>query len=89
MVKDRKPEYMPDVNYDKKDPPMAVGIVYSYINSFKLALATHAIKHEFHYNIEKSDTGRYRAYFSGWKEGCQWRIHASTMMDGVTVKVIC
>ena len=65
MVKDRKPEYMPDVNYDKKDPPMAVGIVYSYINSFKLALATHAIKHEFHYNIEKSDTGRYRAYCSG------------------------
>jgi hypothetical protein len=56
MVKDREPEHMPDVDYDKKDPPMAVGTVYSDINSFKLALARHAIKNEFHYNIEKSDT---------------------------------
>jgi hypothetical protein len=69
MVKDREPEHMPDVDYDKKDPPMAVGTVYSDINSFKLALATHAIKNEFYYNIEKSDTGRYRAYCRGWKEG--------------------
>jgi len=53
MVKDRELEYMPNVDYDKKDLPMAVGTVYSDINSFKLALGTHALKHEFYYNIER------------------------------------
>ena len=60
MVKDRKPEHMPDVDYDKKDPPMSVGIVYLETNAFKIALPTHAVKHVFNYDIEKSDTGRYR-----------------------------
>ena len=63
MVKDRKPEHMPDVDYDK-DPPMLVGIVYSDVYAFKIALATHAVKHEFNYDIEKSDTGRYRVNYS-------------------------
>jgi len=60
MVKDREPEHMPDVDYDKKDPPMSVGTVYSDMDAFKIALATHVVKHEFNYDIEKSDTGRYR-----------------------------
>jgi len=47
---------MPDADYDMKNPPMAVGTLYSNMNAFKLALATHAVKHEFHYNIEASDT---------------------------------
>ena len=79
---------MPDADYDMKDPPMAVGTLYSNVNAFKLALATHAVKHEFHYNIEASDTGRYRVYYSGKEFGCRWRIHASTLKDEVTIKVI-
>jgi hypothetical protein len=82
IIKDKEPEQMPNADYDKKDPPMVVGTVYSNITSFKLALATHSVKHEYHYNIEASDTGRYRAT-------CPWRIHASTLKDGVTVKVLC
>ena len=58
-------------------------------NAFKFALASHAVKHEFHYNIEASDTGRYRVYCSGKNVGCRWRIHAYTLKDGVIVKVIC
>ena len=61
MVKDREPEHMPDVDYDKKDPPMSVGTVYSAMDAFKIALTTHAVKYEFNYDIEKSDTWRYRA----------------------------
>ena len=80
---------MLDANYDKKDPPMAVGTVYSDILAFKLALATYSMKHEFHYNIEESGTGRYRASCSAKNEGCRWRIHASTLKDGVTIKVLC
>ena len=49
---------MPDVDYDKKDPPMLVGTVYSDMDDFKIALVTHAVKHEFNYDIEKSDIGR-------------------------------
>jgi hypothetical protein len=60
MVKDREPEQMPDVDYNKKDPPMSVGTVYSDMDAFKIALPTHAVKHEFNYDIDKSDTRRYR-----------------------------
>ena len=60
MVKDREPEYLPGVDYDKKDPSMSVGTVYSDMDAFMIALATHVVKHEFNYDIEKSDTGRYR-----------------------------
>ena len=60
MVKDREPEHMSNVDYDKKVPPMLVGTVYSDMDAFMIALATHVVKHEFNYDIEKSDTGRYR-----------------------------
>jgi hypothetical protein len=49
-----------NVDYNKKDPPMSIGTVYSDMDAFKIALPTHVVKHEFNYDIEKSDTGRYR-----------------------------
>lgn len=55
---------------------------------WQLALASHAIKYEFEYNIEKSDPERYRVYCSGRTEGCRWRINASKMGDDQTIKVI-
>lgn len=67
---------------------MAVATLYSDMDAFKLALASHATKYEFHYNIEASDKSRYRVYCSGKNVGCRWRAHASTLSDGVTVKVI-
>lgn len=88
MVTDRGPEPMPDVNYDKKNPPMDVGTLYSNMKAFKIALASHSAKHEYHYLVEKSDPGRYRVHCKFKEElDCQWRIHASTLKDGVTVKV--
>ena len=60
IVKDNEPNHMPDAEYDNKDPPMTVGSVYRDMYAFKLALASHAVKHEFHYDIKKSDIGRYR-----------------------------
>lgn len=59
----------------------------THLNAFKLALATHAIRTEFEFNIHKNEPWRYRAYCSGRAEGCRWRIHASTMGDNTTVKV--
>ncbi|XP_066320176.1 uncharacterized protein [Miscanthus floridulus] len=58
------------------------------MREFRIALSQHAIKHEFEFNIEKSDPGRVRAYCSKKKdEGCRWRLHASTMKDNITIKV--
>jgi hypothetical protein len=68
---------------------MTVGSVYRDMNAFKLALPSHAVKHEFQYDIEKSDTGRYKVYCCGSTEGCRWRIHASTMKGDKSIKVIC
>ena len=88
IVKDRVPSHIPDVAYNKDDPPMEEGNIYPNMHEFKLALATHAIKNEFEYNIEKSEPGRYRVYCIGLVDGCKWRIHASTMNDNITVQVI-
>jgi hypothetical protein len=67
---------------------MAVGTIYLDMNAFKLALATHATKYEFQYNIEKCDKSRYRVYYSGKNVGCRWRMLTSTLGDKCTVKVI-
>ncbi|CAN6163244.1 unnamed protein product, partial [Urochloa humidicola] len=88
MVEDNVPPCNPEVVYDRYDPPMTVGSTYPNMATFKLAVASHAIRHEFEYNTEKSDPGRYRVYCAGRIDGCRWRIHASTMGDQVTVKVI-
>ena len=88
IVKDRVPSHIPDVTYNKDDPPMKEGSIYPNMHEFKLALATHAIKNEFEYNIEKSEPGRYRVYCIGLVDGCKWRIHASTMDDNITIQVI-
>ena len=80
---------MPNVDYDKKDPPMSVGTVYSAMDAFKIALTTHAVKYEFNYDIEKSDTWRYRVNCSQQSDACRWRLHASTLRDGHTIKVMC
>ena len=88
VVEDRLPLEKSDANYDKSDPPMAVGTLYSNMDAFKLALGSHATKYEFHYNIKKSDKTRHTVYCSGKNVGCRWRLHASVLSDGVTVKVI-
>jgi hypothetical protein len=43
-VKDREPENISNVDYDKNDPPMKVGTIYPNIVEFKVALCQHAIK---------------------------------------------
>jgi len=88
MVSDRVPDGLPDLNYDKKNPPMAVGTLYSDMDAFKIALATHCAIGEHQYVIDKSDPGRYRVHCKFREElDCPWRIHASALKDGVTIKV--
>jgi hypothetical protein len=78
----------PVLAYDKNNPPMCVGSIYPNMHEFRLALSQNAIKHEFEFNIKKSDSRTVRVYCSGEKdEGCWWRLHARTMKDNITMKV--
>jgi hypothetical protein len=90
-VADREPKQFQfsDVEYDIDDPPMTVGTIYPDMASFKIVLASHAVKHEFNYEIDKSDTGRYTVHCSMRNEGCLWRLHASTLADGHGIQVMC
>ena len=69
IVKDRVPSHILDVAYNKDDPPMEEGSIYPNMHGFKLALATHAIKNEFEYNIEKSEPRRYGYHWYTCKDG--------------------
>jgi hypothetical protein len=57
-------EEISHLEYDKEDPPMIVGSTYPNMTEFKLALQTHAIKHEFDFNTKKSAPYRFTAYCS-------------------------
>jgi hypothetical protein len=79
-------DHTPNVDYDKLDPPMTVGSMYSNMKEFKLALCQHAIKHQYEFDIEKSSPSRYRVHCSRRdKDNCPWRLHASTIQDARTV----
>lgn len=68
---------------------MIVGSAYHNMEEFTLVLSQHAIKHEFEYNTKRSGPKRLRAYCSRKvDDNCPWRIHASTMADGITIVVI-
>jgi hypothetical protein len=64
---------------------MILGSIYSNIDEFRLAIAQHAIKKEFEFNIIRSEPGQYTAKCAA--QGCKWRIHASVVADGVTIMV--
>lgn len=60
------------------------------MKQFRLALSQYAIKYEFKYNTKKSDPERLRTYYlRKEKEGCRWRLYASTYRGGITIKGNC
>lgn len=84
---DPVPPHEPVQVHNNNDPPMNVGAIYANMNVFRLALAQHSIKHEFEYDIETSEPGRFRAHCRAKSEGCKWRIHASKIQDDVSIQV--
>jgi hypothetical protein len=86
VVQDVILDFTPLVVYDKEDPPMTVGSIYSSIAEFKVALSQHAIKNEREFDREKNDPDRVRVHCSNKFKGCKWRVHASTLQDKVIVQ---
>ncbi|WVZ87823.1 hypothetical protein U9M48_034399 [Paspalum notatum var. saurae] len=80
--------HIPNIEYDKEDPPMTEGSTYPSMKEFKLALCMHAIKHEFEFKTDKSSQHRFRVHCSRKAiDKCPWKIYASTTDDQRTVKV--
>jgi hypothetical protein len=74
------------VFYDKEDPSMKVGTIYSSMNEFRAAMRQHAIKGQFQLATKKSRTD----YFSGKcnHESCSLTISARLIRDDQQVRVL-
>ncbi|WVZ79720.1 LOW QUALITY PROTEIN: hypothetical protein U9M48_027268 [Paspalum notatum var. saurae] len=78
--------HIPNVDYDKEDPPMIAGSTYP---NMRLALCMHVIKSEFQFKTTKSGPHRFKAYCSRKHvDKCPWRIYASSTVDRSSVVVI-
>ena len=86
VTEDARPDVIPEIVYDKENPPMHVGAKYPNIEEFRLAIATYAIKREFDFQVDKSEPTRFRAHCRESKD-CTWRIHAARLDDGETMEV--
>jgi hypothetical protein len=62
------------IDYDRDDPPMHVGAIYSSMDEFRVAVKHHAIKGQFELGTEKSCKSRFRGYCKS--DGCPWAIVA-------------
>lgn len=71
--------------YDREDPPMAVGTIYSCMTEFRTALRQHAIKGQFEYATEKSCKDLFRGHCKA--DGCTWSIVARLIAGQKQVRV--
>jgi hypothetical protein len=62
VVQDVIPYFTPLIVYDKEDPPMTIGSIYSSITVFKVALSQHAMKNERKFDHKKSGPDRVRVH---------------------------
>ena len=65
--------------YDRDNPDMSVGTLYSSMPEFRLAVKQHAIVKEFELGTKKSDPERFRGFCKS--KGCKWIIRARTQRD--------
>lgn len=64
------PPQILEAMYDKDNHPMVVGSIYPNMLVFKVALTSQAIKHEFEYDIKKSDPRKHMVHYIERNEGC-------------------
>jgi len=73
------------VEYDREDPPMAVGTTYATMDEFRAAVRQHGIKGQFELGTEKSTKTIFRGYCRA--TSCEWHIVGRLMSDQKQVKV--
>ena len=65
---------------------MELGIEYSSMDEFRLAMRQYTINEEFDMATKKSDSKRFRGHYKG--EGCHWIIVRRRQDDHKNVKVL-
>ena len=66
-----------DVQYNRDDPSLQEGTIFSSALDYRNALATFIIKTQSEYKVDKSDPTRPRVHCA--YKRCKWRMHASLM----------
>jgi hypothetical protein len=82
-------DYLPDekrAKYDKINPSMQPGSLFSNMKEFRIAMRQYAIKHEFELGIDVTSTTRYVGYCKGGD--CPWRIYAREEKKGLPTIVV-
>ncbi|KAM0884524.1 hypothetical protein ACQ4PT_030919 [Festuca glaucescens] len=78
-------EDLPPIEWDPENPRMEEGSIFASMSECRNALVTYCIKAERTFEVDKSDTVRYRVHCP--TEDCPWRMHASKMRNITNVQV--
>lgn len=74
------------VFYDREDPPMKEGTIYTSMDEFRSVVRQHGIKEQFELGTEKSYKKLFRGYCKA--KGYPWSIIARLMRDQQQVRVL-
>ena len=83
---EREDECRPDVQYNRDDPSLAEGTIFSDVIDCRNALATFSIKTQSEFIIDKSEPSRLTVHCA--YKRCKWRMHASRMRNSTLFQVI-
>ena len=75
----------PDVQYNRDDPSLKEGTIFSSALDCRNALATFSIKTQSEYVVDKSDPTRLTVHCA--YKRCRWRMHASLMRNSSLFQV--
>jgi hypothetical protein len=78
-------EARPDVHFDRDDPSLAEGTIFSDVVECRNALATYAINTQSEFKIDKSEPGRLTVHCAYRR--CKWRMHASFLKNTKLLQV--
>jgi hypothetical protein len=76
---------IPVIEYDRDNPSIKEGSIFSLMTDCRNALATYYIKGEFDFVINKSEPSRLTVHYA--YQRCKWRMHASPMRNNTIIQV--
>ncbi|KAM0827872.1 hypothetical protein ACQ4PT_067900 [Festuca glaucescens] len=78
-------EDLPPIQWDPENPQMEEGSIFASMSECRNALVTNCIKAERTFEVDKSDTVRYRVHCP--TDDCPWRMYASKMRNSMNIQV--
>ena len=75
-----------EVQFNRDDPSLVEGTIFSDVIECRNALATFSIKTQSEFKIDKSEPGRLTVHCAYPR--CKWRMHASLMRNSKLFQVL-